>query len=119
VSNEQDLPPRTVPDHILSFALTSTFDHGTGIYFPHMKQNPADFKVAMSVSVDDLGLSDSELSVFLQMVGPRFNTGKRTVKLTSDRFPHRIENKRFLVVLLEKLLAEARRLDASDLDKSL
>jgi len=145
---EAALPPRTVPDAALSFKLTSSFDHGTGIrpsrtlslvrrsnpspnqthtyshthththllhrpgiYFPHMKMNPADFKVALMVCVDDLGLSDSQLPMFLHMVGQRYNVGNRTVKLTSDRFPNRIENKRYLVVVLENLLRETRRLD--------
>jgi hypothetical protein len=76
-----------------------------------MKMNPADFKVALMVCVDDLGLTDSQLPVFLHMVGQRYNVGNRTVKLTSDRFPNRIENKRYLVVVLENLLRETRRLD--------
>jgi hypothetical protein len=111
ISSEKVLPPRTVPDSALKFKLSSTFDHGTGIYFPHMNMNPEDFKVSMMASVDELGLSESELRVFIEMVGPRFNTGSRTVKLTSDRFPNRIENKRYLIVLLEKLIAEAKSLD--------
>ena len=32
VAVESALPPRTVPDTALSFKLTSSFDHGTGIH---------------------------------------------------------------------------------------
>lgn len=44
------------------------------------------------------------------MVGSRYNPAKREVKLTAERFPSRIENKRYLVVVLEKLLAETKSL---------
>jgi hypothetical protein len=105
------LPPRTVPDELLKFKLVSTFDHGSAIHYPHMKMNPADFKVALIVSIDDLNLSATEQKIFCQMVGPRFNPGKRIVTLTCNKFPNRIENKRYLIVLLENLLAEMRRLE--------
>jgi hypothetical protein len=44
------------------------------------------------------------------MVGSRYNQGKREVRLTADRFPNRIENKRYLVVLLENLISETKKL---------
>ena len=43
------LPKRTVPDSALKFTLRATFDHGTAIHYPHLKFNPADFKVKMTV----------------------------------------------------------------------
>jgi hypothetical protein len=67
------------------------------------------------VFVRDLGLTKEEEAVVIAMVGKRYNQGRKEIKLTSDRFPNRIENKRYLVVLLENLLAEAKTLskDAS------
>ncbi len=47
------------------------------------------------------------------MVGPRFNIGKREVKLVTRRFPNRIENKKYVTLLLEQLVAEAKRLNAT------
>ena len=44
------------------------------------------------------------------MVGPRYNQGKKQVKLTTDRFPNRIENKRYLIMLLENLLLETKNI---------
>ena len=38
------------------------------------------------------------------MVGTRYNVGKKEIKLTCERFPNRIENKRYLVLLLENLV---------------
>ena len=63
----------------------------------------------------DLGLTKEEEAVVIAMVGTRYNQGRKEIKLTSDRFPNRIENKRYLVVLLENLLTEAKTLskDAS------
>ena len=104
------LPHRTVPDSALRFKLTATLTHGQSIYYSHMKFNPADFKVTMYASLSDLKLTKEEELVFIEMVGPRFNRGKHEIKLTCDRFPNRIENKRFLVYQLEKLLAEAKLL---------
>lgn len=44
------LPKRTVPESALNFELTATFTHGSAIFYPHMKMNPADAKVKMTVS---------------------------------------------------------------------
>ena len=44
------------------------------------------------------------------MVGTRYNVGKKEIKLTCERFPNRIENKRYLVLLLENLVSECKRL---------
>ena len=110
------LPPRTVTDSVLRFAVTARFDFGGSLYYPHMNSHPADFKVALMVYTHDLGLNDDELAVFLRMVGPRYNHHKREVKITCKRFSNRIENKRFAVLTLEKLLAEARRIAAGTLE---
>ena len=110
------LPPRTVNDSVLRFAVTARFDFGGSLYYPHMDTHPADFKVALMVYTYDLDLNDDELAVFLRMVGPRYNHHKREVKITCKRFSNRIENKRFAVLTLEKLLAEARRIAAGTLE---
>ena len=48
------------------------------------------------------------------MVGPRVNLGRKELKLTCEQFPNRVENKRYVTFLLERLLAEARRLTAEE-----
>jgi hypothetical protein len=60
--------------------------------------------------VKDLGLSDEEQLIFIRMMGFRYNTGRKEARLTTDRFPNRIENKRYLIYLLENLVAEAKLL---------
>jgi len=62
------------------------------------------------VYINDLGLSNEEQNIFIEMVGKRYNVGKREVKLTAERFPNRIENKRYLILLLESLIVETKRL---------
>ena len=52
------------------------------------------------------------------MVGPRYNTGKKEVRLTSDRFSNRVENKKYLTNLLEKLIAESKLLASTASDYS-
>jgi hypothetical protein len=61
-------------------------------------------------------LSQEELQVFLRMIGPRYDRARDEVRIVCKRFSNRIENKRFSVLLLEKLLAEARRLTAQGLE---
>lgn len=62
------------------------------------------------MKVDDLGLSPEEKKVVIALVGSRFNPGKKEIKLSADRFPNRIENKRYLTMQLENIVAEAKRL---------
>ena len=45
------------------------------------------------------------------MLGKRYNQGKREFRLISSRFPNRIENKKYLTLLLEKLILEAKELN--------
>ena len=106
--------PRTVPSDKLRYQFRTTFNHGSAILYPHLKFHPADFKVGLVVKLEDCGfMTDLEKEVFIEMVGPRYNTGKKEVRLTSDRFSNRIENKKYLGNLLEKLIAESKRLAAS------
>eukprot|EP00904_Undaria_pinnatifida_P011682 jgi/Undpi1/7644/HiC_scaffold_23.g10117.m1 len=73
--------------------------------------HPAEFKVGLSVPVPLLGLSPKEEERLIQLVGPRYKSKGQMLQLVSDRFPNRIDNKRFLVNLLENILVEARNVD--------
>ncbi len=67
------------------------------------------------VSINDLGLSDIEKNVLIKMVGSRYNPGKKEIRLITEEFPNRLENKKYLTHLLEHLLAETRRIAQLDL----
>lgn len=107
----ESLPKRTVPDSVLKFRMTASFGHGSSIFYPHIATHPADCKVRMQVSLNDLNLSKDESAIFLRMIGTRFNTGNKVVTLISDRFTNRLENKKYLIYLLEDLLVKTRELD--------
>lgn len=46
---QQHLPERTVPDDVLRYEMTASYDQGSALFYSHMKMNPADFKVVMKV----------------------------------------------------------------------
>lgn len=52
------------------------------------------------------------------MVGKRFSPGSRIVKLVSETFPNRMENKKYLIYLLEKLILESKNIYATYLEQS-
>ena len=66
------------------------------------------------MNVDDLKLSSRETKILIELVGQRFNTGKRQIKLVTERFPNRIENKKYLMFQLETLVNETRELAKVD-----
>ncbi len=65
----------------------------------------------------DLGLSDGEEAMFRAMIGKRFNPGKREVRIVCDRFPNRIENKKYAIIQLERLIAESKRIYKMHIDE--
>ena len=67
------------------------------------------------VYLEHLDLTPLQQRIFIKLVGPRFNPGRRTVRLICDQFQNRIENKRYLVVILENLKLEAQRLSELDI----
>lgn len=58
----------------------------------------------------DLPLNDEERQIFVRMVGPRIKVGNGEVKLTCNKFPNKLENRKYLLFQLESLLKEAKRL---------
>ncbi len=44
-----ELPTRTIPENVLKFKFRLSLEHGSSIFFPHLKTNPADRKVTLEV----------------------------------------------------------------------
>jgi hypothetical protein len=109
------LPERTIPEECLAFTMRFSTQPGTTIFFPHLTTNPRDRKVWLEVCLGHLELTPLQERIFIELVGPRFNTGSKKVKLICDQFQNRIENKRYLIVLIENLKIEAIRLSEDDL----
>jgi hypothetical protein len=104
------IPKRTVPSEKLFFELSMHVDDNKLLVYPHLKYHPADLKVRLYVSIDDLGLTEDEQNIFCKLIGPRFNPGKRMAKLVCSRFPERGENQKFLILQLEQLIEEAKKI---------
>ena len=58
----------------------------------------------------DLNLTAEEIPVFRRMAGLKYDPSTQKLKLTTTRFPNRIENKEYLTYELETLLAATREL---------
>ena len=57
-----------------------------------------------------MSLAKNEEYILIRMLAKRFNVGNREITLVSERFPNRIENKRYLSYLIENLVREAKNL---------
>jgi Mitochondrial ribosomal subunit protein len=122
-ASKVQLPPRTVPEEMFTFKARTYFSSDTDTRYPNTHGvHLAEFKVTMTVHADDLGMSRSQLSLLAALAGRRFNERTNVLKLTTTLFPSRVENKKYLVYLLEQLKAESIKLDreagGSDADTS-
>lgn len=54
--------------------------------------------------------NEQEREIFLQIVGSRYNSSKGYLQLSSEKFASRIENKRHLVDMIERIVSSARTL---------
>lgn len=70
--------------------------------------HPVEKKVVLNVKVSDLKLSATEKHKFLLLSGPRYNVNTEELVMSSERFPHRKQNKKYLLDVLNKLIAEAK-----------
>ena len=96
--------------------MTSAFDNSAAtMFYSHLKQNPVNFKVALNVKIDDLNLSKEESEIFIALVGKRYKHNNRECRITCDRFANRIENKKYATIILERLVAESKRIRECEL----
>jgi hypothetical protein len=70
--------------------------------------HPVERKVVLSVKVADLKLNETEKHKFLLLSGPRYNVNTEELVMSSEKFPHRKQNKKFLIDTLNKLIKEAK-----------
>jgi hypothetical protein len=98
-----------VSEDVLRFMTTSFFRNH--IETPYVI--PAEHQITLKVSMKDLPLkSDLEKKIFLQLIGgtklKRYHPETNTVKLRSHQFASRIENKRHVVSMLDRLVLSAQ-----------
>eukprot|EP00984_Skeletonema_dohrnii_P020694 scaffold10157_cov142-Skeletonema_dohrnii-CCMP3373.AAC.4 len=75
---------------------------------------PGEHRVTVTLSLDaipwDAQRGEAEKEILLQIVGSRYNPEKNELKLSSEKFGSRIENKRYLVGMIEKIVTNSREL---------
>lgn len=70
-----------------------------------------EYKVTLKVHVKHLPLeTEQEMEIFKQVVGNRYNEEFGELKLTSNKFASRIENKRHLCWMLDRIVLGAKGL---------
>lgn len=77
------------------------------------EDHPAESKVAVQFVVANLGLTIPEIHKFIKLAGPRYNPQTKEVKMSCEMFDHQAQNKRYLSDLIDKLIAEAKVGDIS------
>ena len=97
-----------IPETVLKFR-TTCYDR---LHLaPFVQTN--EYKVTLEVNMKYLPLATNvETEIFHQIVGTRFNEERGELKLTCDQFASRIENKRHLCSMLDRIIIGAKRLAA-------
>ncbi|KAJ5679639.1 hypothetical protein N7462_007883 [Penicillium macrosclerotiorum] len=96
------LPPE---NHILRFRYTTYMG----------ERHPAEPKVVVELASRDLTpkyLTETQRQTFLKLVGPRYNPQTDVVKMSTDQFPSRAQNKRYLADVVSTLVQEAKSGDS-------
>ncbi|CAO3647220.1 unnamed protein product [Cunninghamella blakesleeana] len=70
--------------------------------------HPVERKVVLSVKVENLKLSEVERHKFLLLAGPRYHVDTDELILSSEKFPHRKQNKKYVGDVLNRLLKETK-----------
>lgn len=76
------------------------------------ESHQAESKVVVQFVPKDLGLTEAQTAKLTKLVGARYDPEQGVVKMSSERFEHQAQNKRYLQELIQSLIAEAK--DASD-----
>ena len=105
-----ELPERLIPDDVLQWKTKVHLDGSMmeDTYFPHLHGHPTTLKAYCKVKLSDLPLTPNEQERFKVLVGQRYNPKTNYCYFMEKRFPHRIENKRYLLYLMELLVKEAK-----------
>ena len=85
-----------------------TMHYGRTQLAPHIQ--PGEHRVTLKVHMDDIPLTQVERDIVKQIVGNRVNEERGELRLASDQFGSRIENKRHLVSMLDRIVLSAKRL---------
>ena len=96
-----------VPEHVLRFKTTT---YGRLLEEPYVRPN--EHRVTLQVRLSQILLTDTEHVAFKEIVGTRLNDDTGILQLSSAQFGSRIENKRHVVSMLDRIVASSKDLAA-------
>ncbi|KAI1635146.1 mitochondrial ribosomal subunit protein-domain-containing protein [Biscogniauxia mediterranea] len=70
--------------------------------------HPAESKVVVEFSPQDMPLNDAQKLKLKKLLGPRYNHDTDIAKMSCEQFEHQAQNKRYLGDLVNKLLEKAK-----------
>jgi small subunit ribosomal protein S35 len=79
------------------------------------EQHPAEPKVVMELASQDLTpkyLTEAQRQTFLKLAGTRYNPQTDIVRMSSEKYGSRAQNKRYLADLVNSLIKEAKEGDS-------
>jgi len=95
-----------IPEHMLRFSTTS---YGRSLLAPYTGRG--EHKVTLKVNIKHIPLeTELEHETFLKIVGNRFVPDRRELRLSANQFASRIENKRHLCAMLDRIVNGTRLL---------
>eukprot|EP00339_Tiarina_fusa_P018881 CAMPEP_0117012388 /NCGR_PEP_ID=MMETSP0472-20121206/10434_1 /TAXON_ID=693140 ORGANISM="Tiarina fusus, Strain LIS" /NCGR_SAMPLE_ID=MMETSP0472 /ASSEMBLY_ACC=CAM_ASM_000603 /LENGTH=189 /DNA_ID=CAMNT_0004715439 /DNA_START=208 /DNA_END=777 /DNA_ORIENTATION=+ len=96
-----------IPEHVLRFKTTA---YDRLLEEPFVRPN--EHKVTLRVDTRHIALDEVETMVLKEIVGTRLNEESGVLQLSSNQFGSRIENKRHVVSMLERIVDSTKTLAA-------
>lgn len=96
-----------VPEHALRFKTTT---YGRLLEEPYVR--PMEHRITLQVPISYIPLNEVEEMALKEIVGTRLNEGTGMLHLSSAQFGSRIENKRHVVSMLERIVESTKALAA-------
>lgn len=97
-----------IPENVLRFSSTA---YGRTLLAPYV--HPNEHRVIMKLNTKHLPFhSINEYEILREIVGDRLNDERNELRLTSNKFGSRIENKRHLVSMLDRIILSCQKLAA-------
>ena len=95
-----------IPESELRF---QTVSYGRFALPPYV--SPGEHRVTVKVALAAIPFrNELEKEIFMEIVGSRFDPRRGDLKLSSEKFASRIENKRYLVDMIERIVSNAQKL---------
>lgn len=97
--------PCGIPEDALRFKTTT---YGRLLEEPFVHSN--EHRVTVQIGTKYLSLNEVEMAILKEIVGDRLNEQKGVLQMSSKQFGSRIENKRHVVSMLDRVVSSAKEL---------